>query len=568
MSSISGIARPVADGADFRALLPGARIVPERTLATLLAALLAISCSAPPAPPAPKEDPVANAGPDQTVQLGETVLLDAAGSSDPHSEPISYTWSADAENPAPVALTQSVQIQFTPVDPGVYRFALSIQAGERTSRHDSVSVTVLSIDNSPPVVEAGPNLSYSIDAALFLDGSATADPDGDQLSFRWELISGSGSVAIEDSASSQTRFTATAPGSYRFRLTVADEIYSVSDEVTIALTSAGNIPPLAAAGPDAEVTLGSIVTLDGGASSDPDGADSTLTYRWTVGRTPGEAAELTDADSSVATFTAAAAGEYVFGLVVNDGLSDSIQDVVTITVLDQVFSSRAGMTEIPAGEFLMGTDIGTSFDGPPHTVELATFWIDTVEVTTTQYKRCVDASSCPPADDDAACNAGKVGRELHPVNCVDWNQAGTYCLWAGKRLPSEAEWEKAARGTDGRIFPWGDSPPNATLLNWNDDLKSTTPVGTYPKGVSFYGIHNMGGNVSEWVADFFSQDYYDNSPSQNPPGPSEGSSRVTRGGSWQAGIVATAAMAAVRQHNSPTTQDPNIGFRCARTESP
>lgn len=110
-----------------------------------------------------------------------------------------------------------------------------------------------------------------------------------------------------------------------------------------------------------------------------------MTNRWTVGHTPGETLELADSDSPVASFTAVEEGEYVIGLVVSDGLSESIQDVITITVLDHVFNSRAGMTEIPAGDFLTGTEIGTSFDGPPHTVELATFWIDTVEVAVSQY---------------------------------------------------------------------------------------------------------------------------------------------------------------------------------------
>jgi len=337
MSSISRIVSSATmPCTDIRALDVPDRpnIVSRWVSAMLLLAVMTIGCSAPPAPPAPKADPVANAGPAQTVQLGETVLLDASGSSDPHSEPLSYSWSAHGDNPAPIVLTQSPQIQFTPTVPGIYRFALAILAGERLSLVDSVSVTVLSLNNGPPVVEAGPNLSYSIDAALFLDGSATTDPDDDALSFHWELISGSGAIAIEDSASVQTRFTATAAGSYRFRLTVTDGIYSVTDEVTIGIIAAGNIPPLAAAGPDTQATIGSVVRLDGSASSDPDGDDGSLTYRWTVGRTPGEALELADSDSSVASFTAVEEGEYVIGLVVSDGLSESIQDVITITVLD------------------------------------------------------------------------------------------------------------------------------------------------------------------------------------------------------------------------------------------
>jgi hypothetical protein len=189
MSSISRIVSSATmPCTDIRALDVPDRpnIVSRWVSAMLLLAVMTIGCSAPPAPPAPKADPVANAGPAQTVQLGETVLLDASGSSDPHSEPLSYSWSAHGDNPAPIVLTQSPQIQFTPTVPGIYRFALAILAGERLSLVDSVSVTVLSLNNGPPVVEAGPNLSYSIDAALFLDGSATTDPDDDALSFHWE----------------------------------------------------------------------------------------------------------------------------------------------------------------------------------------------------------------------------------------------------------------------------------------------------------------------------------------------------------------------------------------------
>ena len=534
------------------------------------------NCSAPPAPPEPKVSPVASAGPDQTVDPGQTVTLDASGSSDPHSEPILYSWTASSDNPVPVVLTDSAQTQFeAPTTAGVYRFFLTVQAGERESAVDTVSVTVVAIGNGPPVAAAGlktgpDTQSYPLDADSFvLDGSASTDPDGDPLTFLWELVSGPAAVVIEDSSAWQTSFTTADTGSYTFRLTVEDSIYTVTDELTINLfDSVGNRLPeaIAVVTPDSIVSIGTTITLDGSGSFDPEG--DSLIYRWSVDP---DILALSDSSAQQTTATPIETGTYVFRLVVEDSQgSDSQHAVINITVVE-VFTSRNGMVEVPAGEFIMGTSSGQVFEGPPHAVELSTFWLDTFEVTGEQYRRCVDAGECTQADDTPKCNEGKPGRDQHPVNCVDWQEANTYCLWAGKRLPTEAEWEKAARGDDGRLFPWGDTPGPFSIprrLNWNNEVGSTMPVGSYPSGVSFYGIHDMAGNVNEWTADLYGPDYYDNSPARDPQGPSEGLLRVARGGGWEIGQKAEAVVVTVRDAQNPTTRHHTVGFRCALTEPP
>jgi len=240
------------------------------------------------------------------------------------------------------------------------------------------------------------------------------------------------------------------------------------------------------------------------------------------------------------------------------------------------------MLYIPAGDFLMGSADADSAanddEKPQHKVYLDAFWIDRTEVTNAQFRKCVEASVCqapttcdwgdptPTYNDDAKSD--------HPVVCVDWNQAKAYCEWAGAHLPTEAEWEKAARGTDGRIFPWGntfdDSKVNFCDRNCEFDHKDTdaddgyaltAPVGSYPAGASPYGALDMAGNVREWVADWYDGSYYVHSPVNNPEGPDSGDFRVMRGGSWYPDW--SGVRAAGRSSRDPGNTASGTGFRCA-----
>jgi eukaryotic-like serine/threonine-protein kinase len=233
----------------------------------------------------------------------------------------------------------------------------------------------------------------------------------------------------------------------------------------------------------------------------------------------------------------------------------------SITAGSTMVSEIDGMTMVyvPAGEFLMGSEDGENDESPVHTVYLDAYYIDQTEVTNEQYQLCVQAGNCvQPRDLKYITNSSYAD---HPVVYVRWNDANDYCQWARRQLPSEAQWEKAARGTDGRIYPWGEGI-DCSLANYNRCVGETSPVGSYAEGVGPYGALDMAGNVEEWTADWFDFDYYKNSPERNPAGPSSGDRRVMRGGSWlMSGFIARSAD---RYNVLPFYSDPLYGFRCAR----
>ena len=224
------------------------------------------------------------------------------------------------------------------------------------------------------------------------------------------------------------------------------------------------------------------------------------------------------------------------------------------------------MMDVPAGEFSMGsTEIPDA--RPVHTVTLDEYWIDQTEVTNGMYGKCVTAGICnPPIVSGSSFRTSYYGNSQFanfPVIYVSQNDASAYCAWAGGRLPSEAEWEKAARGTDGRTYPWGASPPTCSLANFQGCVNDTVAVGSYPSGASPYGVLDMAGNVWEFVIDWYGETYYSQSPASNPLGPATGDGGyvVLRGGSWN--VSKDFLLSAYRLDDGPGNQYPNFGFRCS-----
>lgn len=231
----------------------------------------------------------------------------------------------------------------------------------------------------------------------------------------------------------------------------------------------------------------------------------------------------------------------------------------------------AGMALVPAGEFTMGRTFSTSDDEtgmrplilrddrPAHTVLLDAFWMDATEVTHAAYADFVASQGHRPPyhwlDGTMPADLAK-----HPVYNVDWHDARAFCEWSGKRLPTEAEWERAARGSsEGARYPWGDEKPD------RDKARFSTPAGPAPVAQhppNGFGLHDMAGGVAEWCRDWFERTYYARSPKENPKGPSEGLYRIVRGGAWSDGPNRITVF--FRNWIRPSQRTPNLGFRCVR----
>jgi eukaryotic-like serine/threonine-protein kinase len=275
-------------------------------------------------------------------------------------------------------------------------------------------------------------------------------------------------------------------------------------------------------------------------------------------------------------------------------------DPVRNVLVEPVGPCPRGMAIIPGGRFFMGSDDDQPAERPAHHVTLNSYCIDALEVTVDDYKACAERGDCRRASTtnewggvsasdhknfDGLCNIRDAGRGRHPINCVDWDMATQYCAARGARLPTEAEWEFAARGSDGRRYPWGDEAPSPHLLNacgkecldWGkrnhvdeaamyaagDGWATTAPVGSFPDGKSKYGVQDLIGNVWEWVSDYFGP--YEADARDNPHGPPAGRERVIRGGAWN-GAYADWMRPTFRYHDPPETKSYGIGFRCAAAQ--
>ena len=252
------------------------------------------------------------------------------------------------------------------------------------------------------------------------------------------------------------------------------------------------------------------------------------------------------------------------------------------------------MVPISPGDFTMGSDTGERDELPVRAVYLDAYDIDRYEVTNLQFKAFIDVTKYRTTAEDTGWSwiftttwhkaegaswRAPEGLESdisevpgHPVVHVSWRDARAYCRWAGKRLPTEAEWEKAARGTDGRIYPWGDAWDGARLnhgklgrpsYDESDGYLFTSPVGAYPSGASPYGVHDMAGNVWEWTGDRYEEDYYAKAPRRNPPGPRTGTYRIVRGGSWA--DRSFSLRSPFRNYYNPVYSGNYLGFRCVRS---
>jgi formylglycine-generating enzyme required for sulfatase activity len=253
--------------------------------------------------------------------------------------------------------------------------------------------------------------------------------------------------------------------------------------------------------------------------------------------------------------------------------------------LDQAFEVPPGMVLVPEGPFLMGAPEGfdtltvVHAEGVQREFYMSTYAIDIYEVTVSDYKRCVEQGTCTePKIGDALvpeyCNWGLGNRDDHPINCVDWFQAQAYCEWAGKSLPTEAQWEKAARGPNGNLYPWGNAPNptcehailSAGYMMGGCNTERTWPVGSRPNGASVYGVMDLIGNVGEWTRDPFDRDLHTNADYKDPQGVS-GAGHATRGGNFlDLTLGGKRPYNAGRRNNPPPEQaSATVGFRCVKT---
>ncbi len=251
-------------------------------------------------------------------------------------------------------------------------------------------------------------------------------------------------------------------------------------------------------------------------------------------------------------------------------------------------SAYADMMYVPSGEFIMGSETGDEDELPVRRVYVDPYWLDRVEVTNVQYCAFLNGLLAEGDIQVSEVSVFKESRELihfgaelchiqysndtfvvtpgadlYPVVQVSWYGAQAYADYYGKRLPTEAEWERAARGTDGRHYPWGDGEPGDSLCNFENAIGAVGVVGFYaPAGDSPYGCSDMAGNVREWCADWYNENYYVAAQDENPTGPETGNFRVIRGGSWS--DAATSLRCADREKAAPTSTNNYTGFRCAR----
>ena len=251
----------------------------------------------------------------------------------------------------------------------------------------------------------------------------------------------------------------------------------------------------------------------------------------------------------------------------NGGAVHQLAVLPAVAAPELIGKDGAPMVLVSAGEFVMGSEKGDEDEAPVHRVYLHAFYIDKFEVTNGRFAKYVEAIQSEPPWGFADKETPMIHAE-RPVRWVNWMDAMGYCLWLGKRLPTEAEWEKAARGTDERTYPWGNDPPTPVHAVYGlkeGGAETVSVIGNHHMGQSPYGVQDLAGNLYEWVMDWYAEDFYSsfiNSPAINPRGPSEGTAKVQRGGSYI--NTPYRLRSSFRTKGDPSEQDPNVGFRCAQ----